>query len=243
MKRWSVCAILTGLVAIAGSGCMEMQTQEPQIPIGFEPAYQQSFDTADSIGDFTFTDPSKWLLNDKGNGSKSLEFTGASDYTPPVRSPLTFGLIRGLKFGDFVLEADLLQTGEEYGHRDMCIIFGFQDPSHFYYVHMATKADANAHNIFIVNGAPRTNIAQKTTEGIDWGQEVWHKVRLERNIASGLIHVFYDDMTEPIMIAQDMTLGQGLIGFGSFDDSGRIDNIQIWAPVTIGTNRTYFQPK
>ncbi|MBN1816538.1 MAG: hypothetical protein JW828_04210 [Sedimentisphaerales bacterium] len=242
MRQWSVYAGLMVLIAIIElAGCMETQT--PTAPLGYEPAYRQGFDKTGAIEEFTFTDPSKWLLSEKGNGSMALEFTGASAYEPPVRSPLTIGLLRGRQFGDFVLEADLLQTGEEYGHRDMCLIFGFQDPSHFYYAHLASKADANAHNIFIVNGAPRTNIAQKTTEGIDWGQEVWHRVRLERNVASGLIRVFYDDMTAPIMVARDKTLGLGLIGFGSFDDSGKIDNIEIWAPATVGTGKTFFKAK
>ena len=29
---------------------------------------------------------------------------------------------------DFVLEADLLQTGRQYGHRDLCLFFGFVSP-------------------------------------------------------------------------------------------------------------------
>jgi hypothetical protein len=127
----------------------------------------------------------------------------------------------------FVLEADLLQTGKEYGHRDMCIAFGFQDPSHFYYVHMATKMDDNAHQIMLVNGAPRKKISSFTTEGINWGESQWHKVRVERNTEQGSIKVFFDGKL--IEEASDKTFGAGHIGFGSFDDSGKIDNIKIWA--------------
>ncbi len=32
------------------------------------------------------------------------------------------------------------------------------------------------------------------------------------------------------MTAKDKTFGAGYIGFGTFDDSGRIDNIKIYAP-------------
>ena len=43
----------------------------------------------------------------------------------------------------------------------------------------------------------------------------------------GSIRVFFDDMSEPIMIAEDKTFGAGYIGFGSFDDTGMVDNIVI----------------
>lgn len=191
-----------------------------------KPAYKQDFDKNGVLKGFRFTQPGKWLIS-AGKEGNGLEFTGISDYQPPFRSPHTIGLISDVKFGNFVLEADLLQTGKEYGHRDMCIIFGFQDPSHFYYSHIATKMDDNAHQIMIVNNAPRTKISSFTTEGVAWGEKVWHKVRVERNIETGSIKIFYDGKL--IEEATDKTFGKGYIGFGSFDDSGKIDNVKIWA--------------
>jgi hypothetical protein len=112
----------------------------------------------------------------------------------------------------------------------MCLFFGFQGPDKFYYAHMATAADDHAHNVFIVNGQPRTKIAERTTKGVDWGLNRWHKVRLERRSSDGLIRVFFDDMQTPIMVAHDKTFASGHVGFGSFDDTGKVDNIRIWAP-------------
>jgi len=37
-------------------------------------------------------------------------------------------------------------------------------------------------------------------------------------------------MTKPIMIAEDKTFLEGYIGFGSFDDTGKVDNVRIWCP-------------
>ena len=34
-------------------------------------------------------------------------------------------------------------------------------------------------------------------------------------------------MSEPIMVAEDRNFGAGYVGFGSFDDTGMIDNIRI----------------
>ena len=138
---------------------------------------------------------------------------------------------------------DLLQTGKEYGHRDLCLFLGFTGASKYYYVHMATKADRNAHNVFIVNDKPRTNIARKTTKGIDWGKGKWHHVRLVRKAAPGTIQVFFDDMSKPIMEAESKTFPTGRIGFGSFDDVGMVDNVRIYGPKVTATKTKLFWKK
>ena len=201
-------------------------TSAQKIPKDYKLVYEQSFDSEAALQDFSFTQKDKWILSE-GKKGKALEFTGISEYQPPFRSPHTLGFIKNLVVGSFVLEVELLQTGKEYGHRDMCIAFGLQDPAHFYYAHMATKMDDNAHQIMLVNGAPRAKISSFTTQGVNWGEEKWHLVRIERNIEDGTIKVFFDG--ELIEEAKDKTFGQGYIGFGSFDDSGKIDNLRIWS--------------
>jgi hypothetical protein len=232
------------VIAVAVGVCIgsAAAAEDADIPEGYKLLYSQDFEKEKSIQDFEFTEASKWQLSDK-DGNHMLECTGPGKYRGKVRSPFSIGLISDQWFGDFVLEVDLLQTGREYGHRDMCLFFGFTDPAKFYYAHMATKADPNAHNIFIVNDVPRTNIAKKTTEGIEWGDEQWHKVRLVRKVAEGTIELFFDDMTEPLMVAEDKTFGNGCIGFGSFDDAGMIDNIKIWGPSVNGKQSGFFEKK
>ena len=205
-----------------------------------KPAYEQDFEGEGCFRHFRFTQPDKWILSE-GKRGKALEFTGISDYQPPFRSPHTIGLINDVQFGSFILEADLLQTGKEYGHRDMCVIFGFQDPAHFYYAHIATKMDDNAHQIMIVNSAPRTKISSFTTQGVDWGDQVWHKVRVERNAERGSIKIFFDGTL--IEEANDKTFAKGYIGFGSFDDSGKIDNVKIWSNESEKSKLTHFTSK
>lgn len=173
------------------------------------------------------TDPNAWAVVEDG-GDHGYALKGKSDYSPPVRSPHNISLLKSLEVTDFVLQADMKQTGKEYGHRDMCIFFGYQDPAHFYYVHIATKADAHANSIFIVNDEPRVSIAKERTDGTDWGKDVYNKVRVERNTESGVIKVFFNDMEKPIMVAEDKTFLHGKIGFGSFDDTGIVDNVMLW---------------
>ena len=125
---------------------------------------------------------------------------------------------------------DLKQTGREYGHRDMCLFFGMKDPSNFYYVHLASKADNHAHSIFLVNDEPRKSIASERTEGIEWGTD-WHHIKIIRTIEDGKIEVYFDDMKQPIMQAKDQHFDFGHIGFGSFDDTGMIDNIRLYGNI------------
>jgi len=154
-----------------------------------------------------------------------------SFFTKKIKGLITIALIKDVVVGDFVMEINLSQTGKEYGHRDLCLFFGVNNSTNFYYVHIASVADDHANNIFLVNDEPRTKIAAKTTEGTDCEEtNSWHKVIIERVIESGSIKIYFDDMTKPIMEALDTHFADGRIGIGSFDDTGQFDNINIWSP-------------
>ncbi|MBM3881124.1 MAG: hypothetical protein FJ387_15610 [Verrucomicrobia bacterium] len=199
------------------------------LPPGYRLLYEQNFADETALADFVFSDPQAWRFS-REDGRGALELAAQSRYTPRVRSPVNLALIADRVFGEFVLEVDLVQTGREYGHRDMCLFFGAKDPANFYYVHLATAADDHAHNIFLVNDAPRVKIATPATQGVNWGVGVWHRVRLERKLSDGSIRVFFDDLTTPIMTATDWHFDYGLIGFGSFDDTGKVAQIRVWGP-------------
>jgi hypothetical protein len=138
------------------------------IPSHYKLVYEQKFDGETALQDFVMTEPKAWKRATT-NDITGLELVRQSKYAPAVRSPVNIALVRDKLFTDFVLEADLMQTGREYGHRDMCLFFGFQSPTNFYYAHIATAADDHAHNVFIVKRAPRTKIAKQTTKGVNWG--------------------------------------------------------------------------
>jgi len=172
------------------------------------------------------TDAKAWKVEKEGENSVYSLFQ-QSGYEPPVRSPKNISWVKDIQVTDFVLEARIKQTGREYGHRDFCVFFGHKDASHFYYVHMATKSDEHANSIFLVNGAPRVSIAKERTGGTSWDDQ-YHTVRIVRDAKSGSIQVFRDDMTKPIMTAEDKTFTVGEVGFGSFDDTGCVDDVRLW---------------
>ena len=172
------------------------------------------------------TDANAWKVKATDQGHVYSQFEKRSKYEPPHRSPFNMALLKEVNVADFVLDADVLSTHEDYGHRDVCLFFGYQDPAHFYYVHLGKKTDDHANQIFIVNGAPRTKISTKTTPGTDWDDK-WHHVRITRNVESGSIAIFYDDMEAPVMTANDKTFSWGRVGVGSFDDTSDWDHIKL----------------
>lgn len=178
------------------------------------------------------TDPAAWKVLEE-NGGHVLALTGDSKYNPPVRSPKSIARIKDLTAGDFIFEAQVKQTSREYGHRDACLFFGYQDPTHYYYVHLATAADEHANSIFLVKGEPRVSIAKERTQGTKWDDK-YHKIVVKRDAAAGKIEVFFDDMTKPVMVAEDKTFTSGGFGVGSFDDTEHFDNIRIWGKKTEG---------
>lgn len=208
-------------------------------PDGYKLLYSEDFEDNQLLTDFTMTDANAWRIS-QNDGNYALELYQQSDYQPRVRTPRNIAFNNKEQFGSFVLEVDLLQTGREYGHRDMCIFYGIKDPSNFYYTHFATATDPHAHNIFLVNDEDRIKISSKTSEGIDWGENEWHTIRIERNIEEGTIKVYFDDLENPIMEATDKHFDYGYIGFGSFDDTGMVDNIKVWGPEKAPEKKHFF---
>jgi len=194
---------------------------DEEMPLVFQTDFEDG-----KVDAWQAADDNAWRIED-GRGGKVLALSGKSDYKPQVRSPLNINVVRDISVGSFVLELKMLSTTKDYAHRDLCLFFGHQDPSHFYYVHIANKSDAHSNSIFIVDGKPRVSIAKTRTEGTKWDDN-WHTIRLVRDVDKGTIEVFFDDMAEPIMTAIDKRFASGRIGVGSFDDTGRFDDIRLW---------------
>ena len=109
----------------------------------------------------------------------------------------------------------------------MLLVFGYQSPSRFYYVHLSNDYAAGYHNgIFLVNNSERTRI---DTEGLEGPTPTlitdlnWHNVVLKR--MNGTSHVTLDGQL--LMTTNDQTIDRGYVGFGSFDDTGAIRNLEL----------------
>ena len=176
------------------------------------------------------TDKTAWRIVKQGNNTAYTLIKKRSDYNPPHRTPYNQSIVKDISVKSFVLDVQLQSTHPEYGHRDLCLFFGKQDDGHLYYVHLGKKMDDHANQIFIVNGADRKKISTKTTQGTDWDDN-WHHARVVRDVDSGSIEIFFDDMKEPVMTATDKNFLWGQVGIGSFDDTGTFDDILLFGEI------------
>ncbi len=202
------------------AGAAAATVGQDQQPLIFEENFENGADR------WQPTDATAWQIKQTDAGHVYSQFKKRSDYEPPHRSPYNVSLLKDVYVGDFVLEAKVLSTHPDYGHRDVCLFFGYQDPAHFYYVHLGKKTDDHANQIFIVNEAPRTKISTKTTPGTDWDDK-WHQVKIVRKTGDGTIEIYFDNMETPVMVANDKTFVWGRIGLGSFDDTSDWDDIRL----------------
>ncbi|TWU27472.1 hypothetical protein [Bythopirellula polymerisocia] len=174
--------------------------------------------------------PVTWEIissNESSVEKMMLRSNGGSKYEPPYRSPWNLALLKLPVVSDFELSVRVLNTNYDAGgHRDLCIFWGYQDPGHFYYVHLGAVPDPHSCQIFIVNGADRKAITQKESTGTPWDRD-WHDVKVTHNTESGSMNVFFDDMIEPVMTATDKKFSWGRVGLGTFDDNGNFDDFKL----------------
>jgi len=174
-------------------------------------------------------DPSHWRVVEK-NGTTVYELT-APGVQETVRAPTSWSLWAGYDVTSFEFSGRMrCYTDPAVDKRDICVFFHFQDPTHFYYVHFAGSSDA-VHNIIgLVNGADRVKINAEP-EGRSVARltdTAWHEFKVVYDSASSEIRAYLDDMTTPILTARDRTLGHGLLGIGSFDDTGCFDDLRLY---------------
>jgi hypothetical protein len=213
-RRLAALLTLTALSAFAAG-----QTAPGDLPLIFEETFESGADH------WQPTDAKAWKVLDTSKGKVYSQFQ-QSKYKTPHRSPFNVSLRKDVLVGDFILEAKVQSTVKDYGHRDVCLFFGWQDPAHFYYVHLGKKTDDHANQIFIVNAADRKKISTKTTPGTNW-DDGWHHVKVVRRVGDGTIAVYFDDMKTPVMTAADKTFTWGQVGVGSFDDTANWDDVKL----------------
>lgn len=171
-------------------------------------------------------DPDCWQWTTANNRTFLSLYVKQPSYEPPYRSPHHIALLDSPAVEDFELTVSVRSTEADYGHRDACLVFGFVDAKHFYYVHLGKKTDPHCNQVFIVNGADRTKITETTTEGTPWDDQ-WRRVKVLRDAKSGAIEIYFDDFEQPVMTATDTTFPAGKVGLGSFDDTADWDDFAL----------------
>ena len=194
------------------------------------PAVKSDFEGGTADG-WVPNDPAHWRVADD-SGSRVYELTAPG--TPgPVRAPTSFSVLAGHDVASFEFSGRVrCDTDPATPVRDMCVLFHYQDPTHFYYVHFAGSSD-DVHNIIgLVDGADRVKINAEPAGASVFRltDRAWHAFKVTCDARTGEIRAYLDDMTAPILTARDRTLGHGLVGVGSFDDTGAFDDLELRIP-------------
>ena len=191
-------------------------------PSAGEPTLDPELSTEADAAAWEFQNPGSWSV---GDGVLQLHTPGRPG--GPIRKPAEWAILRGDHFGSVTVEAQVRADAPvtRMG-RDVLIYFGYQSPTRFYYAHLSNETSTPHNGIFLVNDADRRRIDDGTAVPrlLD---DQWHDVRLERDVRSGAIRVFLDDMATPVLQATDTTLRTGRIGFGSFDDPAAFRSIRV----------------
>lgn len=116
--------------------------------------------------------------------------------------------------------------------RDVIVVFGYQSPTEYYYAHLSDDHEAYPHNgIFKVDNADRERIDDQWDGSTGALPAItdndWHRARVRHCADTGEIAVYMDGAETPLMTATDDTFGSGRVGFGSFNDTGRLRDLTV----------------
>ncbi len=174
-----------------------------------------------------FLNPASWKA-DTVEGRSCLVLDVPGEQRPPVRRPGEYALLKleaPLRDYTVTVEAQSIEPLSLVG-RDVCILFGFQDDTHFYYAHISNDSNGETHNVIMkVEGDARRPIHRegrpepRMTAG-------WHTIRVGHS-AAGDIKVWVDDLQTPLMSAHDSDYPSGGIGIGAFDDRAAFASLAI----------------
>ncbi|AGZ41946.1 hypothetical protein AFR_18340 [Actinoplanes friuliensis DSM 7358] len=174
--------------------------------------------------------PSKW----KFTGSQVI-LAEAGVARPGPRRPFEYAVLTaGPVLSSVEIKASVrLDEPVEITNRDVIIVFGYKSDTEFYYAHLSTDNTIYPHNgIFKVNNADRERIDYEWN-GRSRGANPavvdadWHDVKVKHLPATGEIAVYVDGAKDPLMTARDTTFSSGRVGFGSFDNIGRLRDLEV----------------
>lgn len=165
-----------------------------------------------------------WQI-DRTNGSESLRLAKGREPLPGPRRPFQFALTEVPSYGTLTVEADVKPLG-----KSLMIVFAYRDPAHFDYAHLSTDTASKqpVHNgVFHVYGGERVRISNERGPAAFPETGRWYHARLIHNARTGAVSVTVDGQPVIAVAAMDLSLGQGRVGIGSFDETAEFKNVRI----------------
>ena len=185
-------------------------------------SFRPQFSSPDALAQLSLDGSGSWTVTD---GKLVLDKAGKP--AGPIRRPAALAIFKTDPFKQVTLKAEVRSTApQDVIRRDLNLVFGYESPSRFYYVHLSGITDDVHHGIFLVADADRRRIDDGKGQP-QLKDQNWHRVRLERDGATGRIEIYVDGFKAPVLAASDTTIRAGRVGLGSFDDTGEFRKIEI----------------
>jgi hypothetical protein len=205
------------LVLLAGLAALPLDARAQQ-----SSTLRPDLGSAQRIAEWTLDGSGSWDVTEG-----TLRLVKAGTPAGPIRRPAALAILKSPPFTALTLEAEIKSTAPvDLPVRDVELIFGYESPTRFYYVHLAGITNAVHNGIFVVNDRDRRRLDEPNSVP-QMKDQAWHRVRLERDPTSGRIEIFVDGSATPALKATDTTIAAGRIGFGSFDETGEFRNIVV----------------
>jgi len=225
----SLCvAVLVSLCGVGVALADGLAAPDIGLPMDYELVFEDDFEDGRADG-WMPREGNAWLVaEDQGDLAYSLTKPGEQGR---VRACGAYSLIEDHEVADFALVASgRCLTDPATKGRDLCIVFGYQDPEHFYYAHFSAISDALHNAIMKVDGKDREPITIESEGPARLDDLEYHLLKVERNATTGDVRIYIDDMDAPILTARDTTFRRGLVGVGTFDDTGYFDDVMLFEP-------------
>ena len=189
-----------------------------------------SVSAADTLSVFgrNWTVPVKadWEIKNE-SGGELLHMAHSRGPLPGPRRPIQFALLDMPPARDVTVELDIRPL-----QKSCIIVFAYQDPNHFDYAHLSidTAAKQPRHNgVFHVYQGERVRISSPEGPAAFPETGQWYHVVLKFSGEIGEVKVSVDGKEIPALHAFDVSLKQGRIGLGSFDETGDFRNVKVTA--------------
>jgi hypothetical protein len=133
-------------------------------------------------------------------------------------------LLESKAFSEVTVEGEIKRNG-----RSLIIVYAWRDDAHYDYAHISvdTAASQNVHNgMFHIFGGERVRISSLEGPGsLPTGD--WTPVKLVFDGETGHCYVEVNGKRNPSLDAVDLSLRQGRVGIGSFDETGDFRNVKV----------------
>jgi hypothetical protein len=198
---------------------------------GETPTYVENFERGTAFS-WEPVNPEDWSVLRNGANHVYALTRPFSNGVP--RRPIQISLLKKRAFADFTFTVRVRRPDPTMG--SLVLLFGYQDETHFYYAHLSEDSSSKTlmHNgLFIVDGAPRRRIGTAEAAAILPDTD-WHRIRIVREVTSGRMALYVDDVPQAVLEAIDHRFQWGQIGLGSFHEVGYFDDVTVTGTRTTG---------